>query len=36
VTFLLNSDSGWLREDRQRPATLFLEESAVRYQPPAS
>jgi hypothetical protein len=36
VTFLLNSSSGWLREDRQRPATLFLEESAVRYQPPAS
>lgn len=28
VLFLLNGSSGWLREDRQRPAVLFLQESS--------
>lgn len=35
VTFLLNGNSGWLREDRQRPAVLFLQESSGQSLPQA-
>lgn len=35
VTFLLNGSSGWLREDRQRPAVLFLQESSGQSLPQA-
>ncbi|CAB4970235.1 unannotated protein [freshwater metagenome] len=35
VTFLLNGSSGWLREDRQRPALLFLQESSGQSLPQA-
>ena len=26
VVFLLNGESGWMREDRQRPAQVFVAE----------
>ena len=35
VMFMLNGDSGWLREHRLRPAEIFVEESYAPSLPPA-